>query len=157
MTRRAFSSSVFAMCGDEILLIHHKLLNLWLPVGGELEVKMIIDGKEPVLETPFEAAKRELLEETGLVGDFVPLSEIAGEPPGFLGYEEHTAGPKGMHLNFVFLCFVGTREVIGDGSFHTHRWIRPGDVESLKGTTLNVRQFAQRIEWYASLGRPSAR
>ena len=41
--RRAFSVAVFAFCNDQVLLIHHKRLAVWLPVGGELE-----PGERPV-------------------------------------------------------------------------------------------------------------
>lgn len=40
----------------KVLLIHHKKLGIWLPVGGHIEKD----------ETPDEAVAREVLEETGL-------------------------------------------------------------------------------------------
>src|SRR5262249_39823393 len=81
--RRAFSVAVYARRGDRVLVIRQRRLDTWLPVGGELEPG----------ETPLEAARRELAEESGLDGAFVALAGAAdGEPPGFLGYEEHHAG-----------------------------------------------------------------
>ncbi len=41
---------------NKLLLIHHKKLNLWLPVGGHIEEN----------EIPDEALKREIKEEVGL-------------------------------------------------------------------------------------------
>src|SRR5512143_3603064 len=97
MQRRAFSVAVYARRGGRVLVIHHRRLGTWLPIGGELE-----DG-----ETPLEAAVRELREETGLEGRFPRLATaVDGEPPGYIGYEEHQAGSKGLHMNFVFVADV---------------------------------------------------
>jgi hypothetical protein len=52
-------------------------------------------------ETPLEAARRELAEETGLEGVFpagVDGFGVDGSPPGLIGYEEHPAGSKGLHM-----------------------------------------------------------
>jgi 8-oxo-dGTP diphosphatase len=35
--RRAFSIAVFCRQGGAVLLVHHRRLGTWLPVGGELE------------------------------------------------------------------------------------------------------------------------
>jgi 8-oxo-dGTP pyrophosphatase MutT (NUDIX family) len=112
--RRAFSVAVFARHEGHVLLVHHKRLQLWLPVGGEVEAG----------ETPLEAALRELKEETGLEGkapDGNPLA-IPGCPDGLLGYEEHEAGSKGLHMNFDFVLDVPHREVVSDDSWDKHGW-----------------------------------
>src|SRR4051812_13986554 len=97
-TRRAFSVSVFARHQGRVLLIAHARLGTWLPVGGEL-----LEA-----ETPLEAARRELREETGLEGEFTALSGVEGTPAGLLGYEEHLAGKKGLHMNFCFVADVAS-------------------------------------------------
>ena len=111
--RRAFSVAIFARHADRVLLIAHARLGTWLPVGGEIEPG----------ETPLEAARRELLEETGLSGHFTRVPAIDGAPLGFLGYEEHPAGNKGLHMNFAFVAEVDTMEVVSNGEFAQHEWV----------------------------------
>jgi len=130
--RRAFSVAVYARRGDRVLVIEHRRLRTWLPVGGELSAG----------ETPLEAARRELGEETGLPGRFRPLAgAFDGVPPGLLGYEEHPAGSKGVHLNFVFVTEIeGDAEVIPNDEFGAWRWVDRAELERLD-SPLNVRQF----------------
>jgi 8-oxo-dGTP diphosphatase len=112
--RRAFSVSIFCRHGGEILLVRHRRLGQWLPVGGEIEPG----------ETPLEAARRELCEETGLEGRFVPGRLVDGTPPGFIGYEEHQAGAKGLHMNFAFVADVATRDLAGCDEYDQVVWVR---------------------------------
>jgi 8-oxo-dGTP pyrophosphatase MutT (NUDIX family) len=129
--RRAFSVAIYARRGDRVLVIEHRRLRTWLPVGGELEPG----------ETPLEAAARELREETGLGGAFRPLAgALDGVPPGLLGYEEHQAGSKGRHLNFVFVCEVEHEEVQPNDELLAWRWVDRDELARLE-SPLNVRQF----------------
>lgn len=95
--RRAFSVSAYCRYQNQILLVLHKKQGAWVPVGGEVEYG----------EIPLDALKREVVEELGwFLGvdyDLPKVSPTPGTPPGLFTYEEHWAGPKGMHLNFAFL------------------------------------------------------
>jgi 8-oxo-dGTP diphosphatase len=130
-SRRAFSVAIFCRNGGAILLVHHRRLGTWLPVGGELEPG----------ETPLEAARRELLEETGLEGLFPPGLGVDGTPPGLVGYEEHEAGSKGLHLNFAFVADVATRAIRGCDEFDAFRWVTTGELEAID-CPRNVRELA---------------
>jgi 8-oxo-dGTP pyrophosphatase MutT (NUDIX family) len=130
--RRAFSVAVYARRGGRVLVIEHRRLRTWLPIGGEIEAG----------ETPLEAARRELREETGLSGPFRALAgALDGVPPGYLGYEEHRAGSKGIHMNFVFVTeVVDGAEVTPNEEFAAWRWVDLDELERLE-SPLNVRQF----------------
>ena len=130
--RRAFSVSVFARQGGEVLLVRHRRLGTWLPVGGEIEPG----------EVPLEAAARELREETGLEGRFPAGLGVEGTPPGLIGYEEHPAGSKGLHLNFAFVADVDARGLVPCSEWDDARWVTGPELGSVD-CPLNVRQLAE--------------
>ncbi len=96
---RHFSSTTYIVRGNKVLLHKHKMLGLWLAVGGHLEPN----------ETPDDAARREVLEETGLTVTILNTesNEFAGDDrvqlmirPMHVLLEVLTAEHE--HMDFIF-------------------------------------------------------
>lgn len=124
-----FTTAVFPIFKDKVLLVHHKKLNTWLPPGGKMDPG----------ETPSQCARRELLEETGLSGEYPESKDQPhGTPDGFLAYEEHFIHSLNeLHMNFVFICYVGTDCIIPDGSYYDYKWLTVEEAKKL-ATNQNV-------------------
>lgn len=64
--KKEFTATVYILNHDKVLLLYHRKLNKWLPPGGHVELN----------ETPAEAARREVKEETGLEIEFILQENI---------------------------------------------------------------------------------
>lgn len=94
--------------------MQHTRLKLWVPVGGEMQPG----------ETPLEAARRELREETGVIdATFPAIHKVLGAPPGLLLYEEHESGSKGLHMNFAFVAEVLSKQIMPCSEYTGSMWV----------------------------------
>ncbi len=92
-----FTVAVFVVHTNKVLLVHHRKLNKWLPLGGHIELD----------EDPEAAALREAREESGfeidLVGDRPPTTEPGTRAlmaPRFL--DIHRISATHEHIGMIY-------------------------------------------------------
>jgi 8-oxo-dGTP diphosphatase len=102
ITRHFTASAVGFDDLDQVLLVHHKKLGLWLYPGGHVDPN----------EDPAQAAVREVIEETGV--EVVVLGEPAFTHPAVHSHvppwvviemeiRDSSIGPH-RHIDFVYVC-----------------------------------------------------
>lgn len=138
--KRDYTASVYIFEESRVLLIFHPKLKKWLPPGGHIEEN----------ETPHEAAKREVLEETGLDIEFLDPSPLHIDcwnartlPHPFLTLLEeippHGQVPAHQHVDFIFLARP-------QHSIQTHKEMKWFSLEELKGMKADVEVFLETIQ-----------
>lgn len=141
-----FTVAIFVVRDRKILLIHHRKLNKWLPLGGHIELD----------EDPEIAALREAKEESGLdvelLGERPPTTEIGTRAliaPRFL--DIHRISPTHEHIGMIYWA----RPKINDGAadipsaekcatdeHHAIRWVSESELENLEPAMSNA------VKWY---------
>jgi len=123
--------SAYIVDDKKICLIDHSDLNNWLPPGGHLKNS----------ESPIEAVKREVLEETGchieisLIDRFYAENDTIFQvpPPRFVQHEliEEDGREPHIHVNLVYFCRViskGHSIKTDEGSV---RWFEMNELDAL--------------------------
>ncbi|MCB1110842.1 MAG: NUDIX domain-containing protein [Chlamydiia bacterium] len=107
---RHFTTSVYIIHEQQVLLLLHPKLKKWLPPGGHIEAN----------ESPPEAARREVKEETGLEIAWIKQENIWIQRWNAVSFErpylclieeipEYKNTPAHQHLDFIYLA-----EPVGD-------------------------------------------
>jgi len=149
--RKDFVASAFIVRQGRVLLVKHKKLGLWLPVGGHIES----------WETPEQALRREAMEEAGLEVEVLggPAFECAGENvsmllmPHHMQMEliKHDREEAHHHVDLIFFCRAGDgREKLNEEEAVDIRWFSKKELDCQE-ITPNVRALGK--EAIAMAGR----
>jgi len=133
-----FTVAIFVVHDGKVLLIHHRKLDKWLPLGGHIELD----------EDPEQAAVREALEESGLD------VELLGERPPTTGdgtraliaprfLDIHRITESHEHIGMIYWARSRRGTVtLSAAEHHDIRWCSAQDLESLQPP------MADAVKWY---------
>jgi 8-oxo-dGTP pyrophosphatase MutT (NUDIX family) len=133
-----FTVAIFVVKGGQVLLIHHRQLNKWLPLGGHIELD----------EDPEMAALREAREESGLevelVGERPPTTEPGTRAliaPRFL--DIHRINTTHEHIGLIYWARpLNGAVTLAPAEHHHIRWCSAEDLEKLEPPMSNA------VKWY---------
>lgn len=137
-----FTVAIFVVHQERVLLVLHRRLGKWLPLGGHIELD----------EDPEQAALRETLEESGLevelLGERPPVDSPGTRAllnPRFL--DIHRIHETHEHIGMVYWARPLNRStpVLAPEEHHDIRWCTAAELESLQPPlTPAVRWYAER-------------
>lgn len=119
--------SVYIVNGGKVLLIFHKKLQSWLPIGGHVELH----------EDAEEALIREISEECGLSVKLTSpsLPEVPGITdmkflPLPAGFDIHGVGGGHRHMNLVYFgTSSDNNAVLAEGEHDSIRWFTTEEID----------------------------
>lgn len=114
------TASGIVLRGESLLMVRHPVLEKWLQPGGHVEAG----------ETPIVAAKREVLEETGLTSSVHPWHHANRFPIDIDVHEIPKNGKKlePTHLHFDFRYLLNTGPQAGMDGEHPASWFQISDL-----------------------------
>lgn len=133
-----FTVAIFVVHEQRVLLVHHRKLNKWLPLGGHIELD----------EDPEIAALREAREESGfdveLVGERPPTTEPGTRAliaPRFL--DIHRIHDTHEHIGMIYWARPKQGSLaLAAEEHHDIRWCSGADLEQLDPPMSNA------VKWY---------
>ncbi|MGI8965434.1 MAG: NUDIX hydrolase [Limisphaerales bacterium] len=134
-----FTVAIFVVHNEKLLLIHHRKLNKWLPLGGHIELD----------EDPEIAAYREAREEGGfdveLLGERPPTTETGTRAliaPRFL--DIHRINETHEHIGMIYWARPknSAEAKCATKEHHDIRWCSKEDLENLQPAMSNA------VKWY---------
>jgi 8-oxo-dGTP pyrophosphatase MutT (NUDIX family) len=133
-----FTVAIFIVHEGKVLVIHHRKLNHWLPLGGHIELD----------EDPEQAALREAKEESGLevelIGERPPTTESGCRAlisPRFL--DIHRISETHEHIGMIYWARPSNGVVgLAELEHHAIRWVSGDELESLDPP------MKESVKWY---------
>ena len=145
-----FTVALFIVQGGKVLLVHHRKLNKWLPIGGHIELD----------EDPEQAAHREALEESGfeveLVGERPPTTGPGTRAliaPRFL--DIHRISDTHEHIGLIYWARPKSGALKrAEAEHHDLCWRSSDELDDLQPP------MSEAVKWYCrkaieEMGRPS--
>jgi len=123
-----FTITAYIIYKNKVLLIDHKELKKWLPIGGHIELT----------EDPDEALVREVKEESGLdvqvVAEFPEVSQPGAK---FLfrpeGISVHDINKTHKHVDLIYFCKANSPKVkLAKGEHNNIKWFSKKDLDDPK-------------------------
>ncbi len=133
-----FTVAIFIVHEGRVLVIHHRKLDHWLPLGGHIELD----------EDPEQAALREAREESGLkvelIGERPPTTEAGCRAllaPRFL--DIHRINETHEHIGMIYWARPLDGEVsLAVREHHAIRWVSADELETLDPP------MKESVKWY---------
>ena len=137
-----FTVAIFVVHDGKILLIHHRKLDKWLPLGGHIELD----------EDPEQAALREAKEESGLdvelLGERPPTTSPGTRAliaPRFL--DIHRINSTHEHIGMIYWARPkggsgATTTKLAAAEHHDIRWCGAADLDKL------TPPMSDAVKWY---------
>jgi len=133
-----FTVAVFIVHESRVLLVHHRQLGIWLPVGGHIELD----------EDPEQAALREAREESGLevelIGERPPTTEEGCRAliaPRFL--DIHRINDTHEHIGMIYWARpVKGNVTLAEAEHHAIRWVSSDELDALDPP------MKESVKWY---------
>jgi 8-oxo-dGTP pyrophosphatase MutT (NUDIX family) len=133
-----FTVAIFVVKAGKVLVIHHRKLGKWLPLGGHIELD----------EEPEQAAVREAKEESGLdvelIGERPPTTSPGTRAliaPRFL--DIHRINATHEHIGMIYWARprAGTLALAAE-EHHDIRWCTAADLDTLSPP------MSDAVKWY---------
>ncbi|MBI5819633.1 MAG: NUDIX domain-containing protein [Verrucomicrobia bacterium] len=133
-----FTVAIFVVHGRKLLLVHHRNLDRWLPLGGHIELD----------EDPEAAALREAKEESGLdvelLGNRPPTTEKGSRAliaPRFL--DIHRINDTHEHVGMLYWARPRNGQLkLAAAEHHDIRWCSTTDLDTLQPP------MSGAVKWY---------